>query len=374
LRVTSIVTQSPNFSGEKTTIQWTVTNFGETIWSGTRYWTDDVYFSRYATFDKPEKLGSFTYSNDHPLASGDSYTQTGIVTLPRGIGGTADNPQTFYIRIVTNPNGGLTASTLNNDAGRSFFASSAYEDPSNNIGNGLLTVIYREPDLRVTNLVVPSTTPHSGGTIPVTWTVTNVGNRDTREGYWIDRVYLSRDPSLDYNDTEVGEIGHYTVLKTGDAYTITANVPLPDGIGGNFYVLVFTDSNIRGAVDVSHVSGDGSDPFLARVGEYQGEGNNITSAFMPVILSTPPDLQVTAVNAQGHVTSQPTHILTGSLFDVSYTVSNLGAGPTPPRQNTWRDQIYLSRDQFLDRNTDRYLGEVSHTGGLNPADSYQNTV
>ena len=49
--MTSIVTQSPNYSGEKTTVQWTVTNFGTTVWSGTQYWIDEVYFSPYPTLN-----------------------------------------------------------------------------------------------------------------------------------------------------------------------------------------------------------------------------------------------------------------------------------------------------------------------------------
>src|SRR5262249_47251488 len=56
LRVTSIVTQEPNDSGEPTTVTWTVQNFGAPTWSGTRYWTDEVYFSRYPTFDTGRSL------------------------------------------------------------------------------------------------------------------------------------------------------------------------------------------------------------------------------------------------------------------------------------------------------------------------------
>ena len=42
-----------------------------------------------------------------------------------------------------------------------------------------MPVYYREPDLAVSNLVVPTAAPHAGDTIPVTWTVTNQGTRDT---------------------------------------------------------------------------------------------------------------------------------------------------------------------------------------------------
>ncbi|MFN9744981.1 MAG: CARDB domain-containing protein, partial [Betaproteobacteria bacterium] len=45
LRVSNVVTQSENFSGEETTVTFTVTNQGGTVWAGTRSWVDNIYFS-----------------------------------------------------------------------------------------------------------------------------------------------------------------------------------------------------------------------------------------------------------------------------------------------------------------------------------------
>ena len=55
---------------------WTVTNFGATAWSGTRYWVDRVYFSQYPTLNTSATRVSveFPHSNDQPLAAGASYT------------------------------------------------------------------------------------------------------------------------------------------------------------------------------------------------------------------------------------------------------------------------------------------------------------
>src|SRR5262249_12623921 len=130
LRVTSIVTQAPNYSGELTTVTWTVQNFGAPTWSGTRYWTDEVYFSRYPTFDRGRSLhiGSFPHSNGQPLATGDSYTQSTTFTLPRGIGGTQDDPQTFYIYVITNPDGSTDTKSIYNDSSRNYYGSHGYED------------------------------------------------------------------------------------------------------------------------------------------------------------------------------------------------------------------------------------------------------
>ena len=59
LQVTSITTLPDNLSGETTQVQWTVTNLGAPVWSGTPYWTDYVYISPDAEFirNRAAKLG-----------------------------------------------------------------------------------------------------------------------------------------------------------------------------------------------------------------------------------------------------------------------------------------------------------------------------
>ena len=51
----------------------------------------------------------------------------------------------------------------------------------------------------------------------------------------------------------------------------------------------------------------------------------------------------------------------GQTLDVTYTVTNLGAG-TPPTMPTWDDLIYFSADTNLDLKADRYLGMVDAPG------------
>src|SRR5262249_39837362 len=155
LQVTSIVTQAPNDSGEETSVSWTVTNEGAAAWSGTRYWVDRVYFSRYPTLDKDRDtlVGGFAQSNDQPLAAGASYSQSTTFTLPRGIGGTETDPGTFFVHVVTDADGALTTNSFDNSESRQFFTTRhGYEDVTNNVTTATLPVIYREPDLQVTGL------------------------------------------------------------------------------------------------------------------------------------------------------------------------------------------------------------------------------
>jgi hypothetical protein len=128
------------------------------------------------------------------------------------------------------------------------------------------------------------------------------------------------------------------------SYTRTVHVNLPDGIEGDFHILVFTDSNLTGAVP-PHGPGIGFERFInqqmARVPEFQDEGNNVVAEPSPILLSTPPDLQVTLVDVPERVTA-------GQSVRGPYTVTNdLGEGPTR-KAVRWDDLIYLSRDQFLD--------------------------
>jgi hypothetical protein len=239
----------------------------------------------------------------------------------------------------------------------------------NNTGSAPIPVTYREPDLRVTNLTVPEAAS-SGQTIPVTWTVTNVGTRETREFFWMDRVYLSLDPSLDESDQQLGAFERIGTLRVGQSYATTLNVALPDGVEGGFYLLGFADSNISGWPPPSppHVGFESDvNPYLARVGEYRDEGNNVTVAPLSISLSPPPDLQVTSV-------VHPERVLVGQEFDLTYTVTNNGNGPTPAKQNSWEDLIYLSRDPFLDLQADRYLNHEWHVGQLAAGGSYTKTV
>src|SRR5262249_51371915 len=158
---------------------------------------------------------------------------------------------------------------------------------------------YREPDLKVTSLVIPESAA-SGQAIPVSFTIANLGTRATREGAWVDRVFLSRDPSLDNKDLELGSVSHTGALAVGDAYTSSLNVTMPEGIAGPFYLLIYADSAAYRDPQGNEKSDIGFglpgvlfeklNPLIpwdlasessrslgrGRVPEYQDEGNNIT--------------------------------------------------------------------------------------------------
>ena len=363
LRVTSVTVPDENLSGESTNIEWTVENVGAPVWTGTRYWVDYVYISQYPDFSSSSRIGSYVHAHDEQFLTGNSYTGSVTATLPRGIEGE------YYIRVRTDVYG--TSNSLDNSRSGGAFSNRVYEG-SNEGGqkDSPIQVTYYEPDLHITNITPPTSEPFSGEVIPVTWTVENIGVRATRESTWFDRVFLSRDATLDDRDHYLGQYKRRGSLATDARYTIIQNVRLPEGIDGDFYLIVFTDANQIGPLppNSGRVYAERYvDRLMARVQEFADEGNNITSVPLTVNRAVPPDLQVTEVVI-------PQTVFRGQTLSLTYTVSNESAGRTPDTQSRWDDYIYLSRDPYLDTASDIYLGRHEHTGGLSATDSYQTSL
>ena len=398
LVVTNVTIPSLNYSGEKMTFSYTVTSEGTNpVWSGTQYWTDFLWMSTDPTFDRNRVsfLGQTTHSQDpsQPLQPGASYTINYTVTLPAGTGGHYylhidldahnDYPPIYTYLARLEQTDWWPANTGDNSYWLGQFNHWAFEDPNNNRHATPFDITYREPDLKVTNISVPSNV-QSGETVPITYTVTNQGTRDTRVGSWTDAIFLSQDPSLDIYDTMLGTSGHGQILAAGASYTNTVNVRVPDGIQGTFHVLVYADSDASINYSVTSDIGYGLygvkigapselDPYdlvssairslgRGRVPQYENEADKLAWTAMPVTLAPPPDLQVTAISTDasgGHVTQ-------GQGLDVTYTVTNAGAA-TPTTETTWNDLIYFSVDDRLDLKADRYLGMVPHQNGLGGA-------
>ncbi|MBL8533517.1 MAG: putative Ig domain-containing protein, partial [Betaproteobacteria bacterium] len=386
LKVSTVVPEASAYSGEKTVIRYTVTNDSDqAIWRQTQYWTDKIYLSKDPTFiadpNRVTLLASVQQPNTGSLAGHASYTRDIEVTLPAGIEGQ------YYIYVFANVNPvglpGILPWTVESGDGNfrvgdpyEFYYSRAYENPLNNMGQAALPVIYREPDLRVTDLQVPATIA-AGSTVDVTFTVTNVGNRATRQRGWTDRIVLSFDPSLDVYDAllkdetnparpVIAEFHRDGVLDVNASYTATVRITIPFDIEGAFNVIAMTDANVAGSpYNASNISTrfQGLRVVGDQVAEFQGEGNNVTA--MPVTITpfVAPDLQVTELGV-------PLRAIRGQGFDLSYTVTNLG-GDTPYQQSMWEDLVYLSRDAFLDTRADRFIASIRREGGLAAGASYE---
>ncbi len=401
LKVTAVSFEPDTISGETTLVRYTVTNVGSRpVWSGTKYWRDFLWVSADSEFirSRASYMAEVTYQQQRLLNPGDSYEIVKTITLPQGASGD------YYLHIHLNANNDRSpgsrpydsrilltdwwpADTGSNQAWIDYFERWAFEDPSNNLYTTAFPIEYREPDLRIDSLQIPASAK-SGETVPISFTVQNVGNRQTRVGSWTDRVFISKDASLDSNDFELLSVSHNSLLNPGASYTVSTSVRLPDGIGGTFYILAYTDSaayrdpNGQTPSDIGfYLTGtvfEANNPLApwdlasnasrslsrGRVFEFQQEGNNLAVQSLPVTLINPPDLKVTQVVA-------PSRVDRGQLVDILYTVNNAG-GNTVADQSTWSDLIYLSRDPVLDLAADRYLGVIGHIDGLGAGKSYSN--
>ncbi len=157
-------------AGDNVSVSFKVTNQGSD--AAAADWTDGVYFSTSATFDKNQVtlLDSFP-AVQSPLAGGANYTvnQTiSIPDLPLGAG---------YLFFVTNIDGDQAET----DDGTDNFVS--------------LPVMVGTPDLAVTAASAPSSA-NTGDSISVAWTVANQGATPAPAD-WTDVIYLSTKPTFD---------------------------------------------------------------------------------------------------------------------------------------------------------------------------------
>src|SRR5262249_40937706 len=118
---------------------------------------------------------------------------------------------------------------------------------------------------------------------------------------------------------------------SNNSYDTQLDVSIPDGLQGDFYIVVFTD-----AVDLLFAN-----EITNTVKEFAGEGRHIMAVPLHIDLNPLPPPQVRNIVV-------PEHITPGQPFDVTYTVTNNGSGATSAF--IWLDSLYLSPDPVLDFN------------------------
>jgi len=116
-----------------------------------------------------------------------------------------------------------------------------------------------------------------------------------------------------------------SALNPNQSYLQTGSFTLPQGIAGNYYVIVKTDR-------YSYVpEGDNN--------------NNVSYNTVPMVvnLTPPPDLQVNSIIT-------PNNAFSGQQVSLTWTIKNEGTGETDA--TSWFDRVYLSEDAILNTNTD----------------------
>ncbi|MCL5096183.1 MAG: hypothetical protein M1608_01345, partial [Candidatus Omnitrophica bacterium] len=165
--------------------------------------------------------------------------------------------------------------------------------------------------LNFPNLVVSVANPPSGGgilsgqNVSYSFTVENIGNEPTATADWLDRAVFSSDLILgNADDIPLGLFAHSGVLNTGGTYTVSKVFKLPDGISGDFYLIVQTDA------------GNAVNEFL-----FKGDNVTMSAGTFHVSVAPYPDLTVESLGVTGPNSS--------SVFTITWNTANRGNAIAP---------------------------------------------
>jgi CARDB/Right handed beta helix region len=319
LRVSAIVPPNNAFSGTPISVNWTVKNFGTGETPQTT-WYDRVWLSPTLILNSTTAthLGDQYHSGELDVDA--TYGGTLTSTIPQGINGT------YYVIITTD------------------FYYNVYEhanEGNNTTTSTAINVILTPPtDLQVTAITAP-TFGSNKESVAVTYTVSNNGG-SSASGYWYDNVYLSSNGSLTTFNSAIllGSFARPNDLGSGDSYSATHNVNLPDAITGNNYIYVVADA--------------GNNIF-----EHTYNNNNHLRATNTTNVRTP-NLATLYVNKVGVPVS-------GDTILATWTVKNIGTGKMV--NAAWVDKIFISSATTFNINNVTLIASLSGSGNILNADS-----
>ncbi len=325
LAVTSV--SAPTTAEEGSTIQvsWTVQNVG--TGGADNPWADEVVLQQVGQ-PNSQYLVMGTFDNFSSLAPGHSYTRTEALSVPSHITGL------YNVEVITNYDGSL-------------FENGATSNDTGIASPALSVTVTPRPDLQVAEIDVPASV-NAGATFSVTYKLINAGSAPTTNN-WDDKVYLSLTTYITDASILIQDLPNQAALEPGDEYqATTVPVVVPERFRGQVYVIVDADAN--------HV-----------VDQWPGGQYNLV--YQPVFVNPLPlpDLVLSNVVA-------PEQEIAGATFNVSYTVTNLGAGPT--LVDTWIDSVWLTRDKTrpIPAQGDILLTQATHTGALGVLAGYDQTL
>jgi hypothetical protein len=340
LVVSAASAPSAALAGSAVLVTWTTTNegLGDTAISS---WQDDIYADTSATLtSQAVLLGSFTHVG--LLNPGESYTQSELVTVPISFLGA------YNIFVVANASKTVYVTGDNNTS--SPVPSTVSLQLTNSQG---VTQKAAVSDLQPTSVTGPASAA-TGGSVSVSWVVQNNGPGATNSDYWYDDVWMSTNTTLGGGGTDIylGTVQHTNPLAAGASYSASGTFTLPNNLAaGNYYFIVGTDRPVAPPNDVQGVN---------LVHETNEANNEMPASTITAVSVAPaPELTVSNVTVPGPAVS-------GVQLSVGWTVTNTGAdtGNVPIT-----DSVYLSYDQVFDP-SDRYVGSVTHQGGLAGGASY----
>ena len=249
------------------------------------------------------------------------------------------------------------------------------------------------PNLHVSAL--STSTPVSGNTMTVEWTVVNDGAGATPPGAtWNDYIWITGHNAVGggflYGVDEVllATVPNLQSLAPGQSYTNSTTVQLPQDHIGNYFFFALADQYSANNIDYSPsgdtimalpytpsitgtpypylISQNWSYPanFIHSQMEESVESDNFFYIQKTVLPPPTPDLQVTAI-------VHPVNAISGDSLTVQWTTTNMGDAAA---QGYWRDAVYISASDTLVFANAILLGSVMHDGTLNVGADYTASV
>lgn len=275
--------------GEDITVQWSVKNqgAGEPFETG---WQDRIYLSRTATFELNSATVLGVFNRSGALTPDSTYARNQTARIPSGFAG--EN----YIFVHTDWNNGVFE----------------YQDDGNNLSPAGQPIAITNPDFVVSSVGIPNSA-NSGKSIEINWTVANNGPGAALNQIWNDRVYISQQPAFDPNSAMlIGSFSRSGALPKDSSYVAAANYTLPNGIAGDYYVFVETNSDGRVFENQSSENNRGRSPAAMRVELSPWADLRVAEIIVPDSLD--------AGIPNSHVTALPT-----ALNNTTFTLSWSGA-------------------------------------------------
>lgn len=238
------------------------------------------------------------------------------------------------------------------------------------------------PDLHVSQ--VTTSNPVAGQALTVSWTVVNDGEGNTPPGQtWNDYIWLVRDADVrlyDDNDLRLATVSNLHSLNSGESYTNTDTITIPEDMVGNFYLFVFADQVDAYSINFAPAGGFAPDPYTPSVtntpypyltGSYHHAGaltesNNQDNFFYKVLNILPPPSPDLVVSNVTH----PIDAFSGNQIPVTWTVFNQGGAAAV---GSWYDAVYISEDTVINTATDLRLGRFLHEGDVLIDSTYTHT-
>lgn len=316
------------FGGQNFTLNWTVRNQG--LKDVGKNWVDRIFLQEGTVWNPATAVPLASRAITTDLAIGQEVDLMQIISLPED----AMPGSTFFVKT---------------DVGSAIFESDETNNLASNLINGQAAVVIipdttLNSDLAIINFDAP-TNYNSGDVYSVSWQVGNIDNEITSITGWADRLYLSTDMTPGNDDVILITKARTGSLAPGGNYLANATIQIPNGISGNYFLIL----------DVDH---------LNRVDNDTLRDNDIQVRPIVINLSPSPDLIVEPFTVEEQV-------IAGQQLTVNAVIRNQGTGVARSSNGVfWTDGVYLSSAPDLIGGNPVYLGGIPRTESLAAGDAY----